>query len=76
MFKHIFPNTLGLIITGMALSIPAFVFTEASYSFLGIIRYSNATSVGMLIQEGQVEMQNHPHLLLYHPIYCDINDRL
>ena len=33
MFKHIFPNTLGLIITGMALSIPAFVFTEASYSF-------------------------------------------
>ena len=72
MFKHIFPNTLGLIITGMALSIPAFVFTEASYSFLGIIRYSNATSVGMLIQEGQVEMQNHPHLLLYPSLYIAI----
>ena len=72
MFKHIFPNTLGLIITGMALSIPAFVFTEASYSFLGIIRYSNATSVGMLIQQGQVEMQNHPHLLIYPSLYIAI----
>lgn len=72
MFKHIFPNTLGLIITGMALAIPAFVFTEASYSFLGIIRYSNATSVGMLIQQGQVEMHNHPHLLLYPSLYIAI----
>ncbi len=72
MFKHIFPNTLGLIITGMALSIPSFVFAEASYSFLGIIRYSNATSVGMLIQQGQVEMQKHPHLLLYPSLYIAI----
>lgn len=72
MFKHIFPNTLGLIITGMALSVPAFVFTEASYSFLGIIRYSNATSVGMLIEQGQREMQNHPHLLLYPSLYIAI----
>lgn len=72
MFKHIFPNTLGLIITGMALSIPAFVFTEASYSFLGIIRYSNATSVGMLIEQGQREMQNHSHLLLYPSLYIAI----
>lgn len=72
MFKHIFPNTLGLIITGMALSIPSFVFTEASYSFLGIINYSNATSVGMLIQEGQSAMQLHPHLLIYPSVYIAI----
>ncbi len=72
MFKHIFPNTLGLIITGMALSIPAFVFTEASYSFLGIIRYSNAISVGMLIQRGQAEMHIHPHLLTWPSLYIAI----
>lgn len=69
MFKHIFPNTLGLIVTGLALSVPAFVFTEASFSFLGIINYSNATSIGMLIQRGQAVMANHPHLLLYPSLY-------
>ena len=72
MFKHIFPNTLGLIVTGYALAIPAFVFTEASYAFLGIINYSNATSVGMLIQQGQAVMQVHSHLLIYPSLYIAI----
>src|SRR3989339_345620 len=72
MFKHIFPNTLGLIVTGYALAIPAFVFTEASYAFLGIINYSNAVSVGMLIQQGQAVMQVHPHLLIYPALYIAI----
>src|SRR3989339_232328 len=72
MFKHIFPNTLGLIVTGYALAIPAFVFTEASYAYLGIINYSNAVSVGMLIQQGQAVMQVHPHLLIYPALYIAI----
>ena len=72
MFKHIFPNTLGLIVTGYALAIPAFVFTEASYSFLGIINYEKSTSVGMLIQRGQSVMQYHPHLLLFPSLYIAI----
>ncbi len=69
MFKHIFPNTLGLIVTGLALAVPAFVFTEASFSFLGIINYSGVISVGMLIERGQSVMQVHPHLLIYPSLY-------
>ena len=72
MFKHIFPNTLGLIVTGLALAIPVFVFTEATFAFLGIINYSNAVSVGMLIQQGQAVMQIHPHLLLFPAFYISI----
>ena len=72
MLKHIFPNTLGYIVTGYALSIPAFVFTEASYSFLGIIQYENSTSVGMLIDQGQKVMQMHPHTLLFPSVYIAI----
>lgn len=72
MFKHIFPNTLGLVVTRLALSIPAFVFTEASFSFLGIIEYSNATSIGMLINHGQAVMMIHPHLLMYPATYIAI----
>lgn len=70
MFKHIFPNTLGLIITAVALSIPSFVFSEASFSFLGIIKYANGvTSVGMLIEEGQAMMGQFPHLLIFPSLY-------
>ena len=69
MFKHIFPNTLGLIITGMALAIPSFVFTESTYAFLNIIKYSNATSVGMLIQQGQNNMKEFPHLIIFPSLY-------
>lgn len=72
MFKHIFPNTLGLIITGLALAVPVFVFTEATFSFLGIINYNNATSVGMLIQQGQAVMQVHPHTLISPALYISI----
>lgn len=72
MFKHIFPNTLGLIVTALALSVPRFVFTEASFSFLGIINYGENTSVGMLIQQGQAVMQQHPHLLIYPSLYIAI----
>jgi len=72
MFKHIFPNTLGLIVTALALSVLAFVFTEASFAFLGIIEYPNVTSVGMLIQRGQAVMHVHPHLLIYPSIYIAI----
>jgi oligopeptide transport system permease protein len=72
MFKHIFPNTLGLIVTGLALAIPMFVFTEATFSFLGIINYQDAISVGMLIQQGQAVMQVHPHTLLFPATYISI----
>jgi len=72
MFKHIFPNTLGLIVTSSALAVPAFVFTEASFSFLGIINYTDATSVGMLIQQGQSVMATHPHLLIFPSLYIAI----
>ena len=72
MFKHILPNTLGLIVTSYALAIPAFVFTEASFSFLGIINYQNALSVGLLIDQGQQQMQNYPYLLLFPALYIAI----
>lgn len=69
MFKHIFPNAIGYMVTSFALAIPSFVFTEASYAYLGIINYSDATSVGMLLEQGQQVMQSHPHMLLFPSFY-------
>ncbi|MDD3171114.1 MAG: ABC transporter permease [Bacilli bacterium] len=72
MFKHIFPNAIGYMVTSFALAIPSFVFTEASYSYLGIINYSNATSVGMLLEQGQQVMQNYPHTLVFPAVYISV----
>ena len=55
MFKHIFPNGLGTIVTSMALVIPAMIYSETSLSYLGIINLEagKTTSVGTLIAAGQ-----------------------
>ncbi len=55
MFKHIFPNGLGTIVTSFALVIPGMIYSETSLSYLGIINLEagNTTSVGTLIAAGQ-----------------------
>ena len=51
MFKHIFPNGIGTLVTGAALAIPGMIYSETSLSYLGIINLEagNITSVGTLI---------------------------
>ena len=55
MFKHIFPNGLGTIVTSVALVIPSMIYSETSLSYLGIINLEagKTTSVGTLIAAGQ-----------------------
>ena len=55
MFKHIFPNGIGTLVTGLALAIPGMIYSETSLSYLGIINLEagNTTSVGTLIAAGQ-----------------------
>ena len=55
MFKHVFPNGLGTIVTSCALIIPSMIYSETSLSYLGIINLEagNITSVGTLIAAGQ-----------------------
>ena len=72
MSKHIFPNAIGTLITSFSLAIPSFIFTESTFSFLGIINYSNGTSIGRLLSIGQASMQQHYHLLLFPAIYLSI----
>ena len=55
MFKHVFPNGLGTIVTSTALIIPSMIYSETNLSYLGIINLEagNTTSVGTLIAAGQ-----------------------
>ena len=68
MFKHIFPNGLGTIVTRVALIIPSMIYTETSFTYLGIINLEagNTTSVGTLIAAGQQSiMANAGYVALF-----------
>lgn len=66
-WKHIFPNTLGTIITSTALAIPSTIMSESMMSFLGIVKLDSAsyTSLGTLLSDAQGVWTNYPHLMIY-----------
>ena len=66
-WKHIFPNTLGTIITGSVLAIPGVIFTESMLSFLGIVNLGGAetTSLGTLLSDASKNWTTYPHLMLF-----------
>ncbi len=65
-WKHIFPNSLGTIITSSALVIPSVIFTESMLSFLGIVKLGTAqqTSLGTLLSDASGIWTNYPHLMI------------
>ncbi|MBQ3067418.1 MAG: ABC transporter permease, partial [Clostridia bacterium] len=70
-WKHIFPNSLGTIITGSILVIPGVIFSETSLSYLGIINLDSATmsSVGTMLSLGQKVMTSSPHVVLFPALF-------
>lgn len=74
MFKHIFPNSLGTIITSSILAIPGMIFSESSLSYLGIINLDtgNTTSVGTLLAAGQPYLTTYPYMILFPSIFISL----
>ena len=66
-WKHIFPNTLGTLITSSALVIPSTIMSESMLSYLGIVQLGGAsgTSLGTLLADASAIWVNYPHLMLY-----------
>ncbi|MCQ2427586.1 MAG: ABC transporter permease [Clostridia bacterium] len=66
-WKHIFPNSLGTIITSSALVIPGVIFSESMLSFLGIVNLggSKFTSLGQLLSDASSKWISYPHLMFY-----------
>ena len=71
MFKHIFPNGIGTIITAFAFVIPGMIYSETSLTYLGIVNLEsgNITSVGTLIAAGQSDMLFAPHVALFPTVF-------
>ena len=73
-WKHIFPNTLGTIITSSALAIPGAIMSESMLSYLGIIKLGGTTgsSLGTLLSDAQKVWTTAPHVLLYPAIFISL----
>lgn len=73
-WKHIFPNSLGTIITSSALVIPSVIFSESMLSYLGIVNLggTNMTSLGTLLSEASKGWIENPHLMLFPAIVISL----
>jgi len=74
MFKHIFPNAIGTIITSCALVIPGVIRSETTLTYLGIVdlqSYVGAT-IGTLLSDGNAAVTNAPHTLLWPSLFLGL----
>ena len=73
-FKHIYPNSLGTIITGSVLAIPGVIFTESTLSYLRIINLetSSLTSIGTLLAGGEGYLSTYPHIIFFPALFISI----
>ena len=74
MFKHIFPNALGTLVTSSVLVIPGVIFSESSLSYLGIIDLSTSdlTSVGAMLANSRSYMTSYPHILSFPAVFVSM----
>ncbi|MGN0205349.1 MAG: ABC transporter permease [Coprococcus sp.] len=73
-FKHILPNASGFIITACVLSIPSIIFSEATYSYLGIVNLNSKTmtSLGTMLENGQQTLSTYPHCVFFPAIFLSL----
>ena len=73
-FRHILPNASGFIITVCVLDIPAIIFEEATYSYLGIVNLNSRhlTSLGTMLENGQATLSTYPHCVFFPAIFLAI----
>ncbi len=63
-FRHLLPNTLGIIIAYATLSLPEFIMSESFLSFLGLGVSAPLASWGSLVSDGVKGMELYPWILI------------
>ena len=71
MFKHIFPNAIGTIITSCALIIPGVISSETSLAYLGIVNIQDTvgTTIGTLLSQGNATFVDAPHTMVWPSLF-------
>lgn len=63
--KHLLPNTLGIIMVNITMSIPGFIFSESFLSYIGLGVRPPETSWGALASAGQQQLMFYPYQLFF-----------
>ncbi len=63
--RHLLPNTLGIIMIQITMSVPGFIFGEAFLSYIGLGIRPPETSWGALASYGQEKLMFQPHMLFF-----------
>ncbi|MCI9616021.1 MAG: ABC transporter permease [Dorea sp.] len=63
--KHLLPNTLGIIMVDITMSVPGFIFSEAFLSYIGLGVKPPETSWGALASAGQQQLMFYPYQLFF-----------
>jgi oligopeptide transport system permease protein len=72
LFRHMIPNTIGVIIVELTMAIPGAIFAEAFLSFIGIGIAPPMTSWGQLSRTGAELMRAYPYQLLIPAFFISI----
>ncbi|MCM1539415.1 MAG: ABC transporter permease [bacterium] len=74
MFRHIFPNALGTLITSAVMMIPGVISSESNMTYLGIINLdsSTRTSIGSMLSAGRSLISTFPHVILFPALFISL----
>jgi oligopeptide transport system permease protein len=71
-FRHMLPNTIGVILVTLTFQIPSVIFTEAFLSFIGMGVAPPTPSWGSMCNEGIRTMLSHPHELIFPSLFISM----
>jgi len=71
-FRHMIPNTLGVILVTLTFAVPSAIFTEAFLSFIGMGVAPPTPSWGSMCNEGIKTMLTYPHELIFPALFISI----
>ncbi len=63
--KHLLPNTLGIIMVDITMSVPGFIFSESTLSFIGLGVRPPETSWGAIASAAKEQLMFFPYQLFF-----------
>ncbi|TVQ24483.1 MAG: ABC transporter permease [Spirochaetaceae bacterium] len=72
MFRHIFPNSVGPIITRTMFAVPLAIFTESFLAYIGLGLQAPEPTIGVLLSDAQAVLLNYPYQSLFPAIVISL----
>ncbi len=72
LFRHLIPNTLGVIITDLTMAVPYAIFTEAFLSYIGLGIQPPQSSWGLLARAGAQCLRTAPYQMFLPAFFIGI----